>query len=68
MDKSVTMNDLNSRARKGRKKRREVKGVYGGIEWEEEGNVDYGGMVQPSQQHVAPCIKGVERGSSSEKF
>ena len=23
---------------------------------------DYGGMVQPSQQHVAPCVKGVEQG------
>ena len=29
---------------------------------EEERNVDYGGMVQPSQQHVAPCVKGVEWG------
>ena len=28
---------------------------------EEAGNVDYGGMVQPSQQHVAPCVKGVGR-------
>ena len=27
-----------------------------------EGNADYGGMVQPSQQHVAPCVKGVEWG------
>ena len=26
---------------------------------EEEGNADYGGMVQPSQQHVAPCVEGV---------
>ena len=54
---------LNSRARKGRKQRREVKGqyIYGRI-WaqEEEGNTDYRGMVQPSQQHVVPCIKGVE--------
>ena len=23
-------------------------------------NADYGGMVQPSQQHIAPCVKGVE--------
>ena len=29
---------------------------------EKEGNVDYGGMVQPSQQHVARCVKGVEWG------
>jgi len=27
-----------------------------------EGSADYGGMVQPSQQHVAPCVKGVEWG------
>ena len=25
-------------------------------------NADYRGMVQPSQQHVAPCVKGVEWG------
>ena len=25
-----------------------------------EGNADYGGMVQPNQQHVAPCVEGVE--------
>ena len=24
---------------------------------EEEGNADYGGMVEPSQEHVAPCVK-----------
>ena len=22
-------------------------------------NADYGGMVQPSQPHVAPCVKGM---------
>ena len=49
-----------SRARKGEKEREEVKGKYGGIWGEEEGNVDYGGMVQPSQQHVAPYVKGFE--------
>jgi len=27
-----------------------------------EGNADYGGMVQLSQQHVAPCVKWVEWG------
>ena len=27
---------------------------------EEERNADYGGVVQPSQQHVAPCVKVVE--------
>ena len=29
---------------------------------EEEGNADYEGMVQPSLQHVTPCVKGVEWG------
>ena len=52
----------NSRVRKGGKERGEVKGEYGGIEVEEEGNADYGGMVQPSQQYVAPYVKGVEWG------
>ena len=37
----------NSRALKGGKK---------------EINADYGGMVQPSQQLVAQCVKGVEQG------
>jgi len=25
-----------------------------------EGSADYRGIMQPSQQHVAPCVKGVE--------
>ena len=25
-----------------------------------KGNVDYGGRVQPSQQHVTPCLKEVK--------
>jgi len=50
----------NSRAHKGKKERGDVKGEYGGVCGEEEGNADYGGMVQPSQQHVAPFVKGVE--------
>ena len=29
---------------------------------EEEGNADYKGMVQSSQQHVALCVKGVKWG------
>ena len=52
----------NSRARKGEKEREEVNMEYGGIWGEEEGNADYGGMLQPSQQRVAPCVKGVEWG------
>ena len=39
-----------------------MKGEYGEILGEEEGNADYEGMVQPGQQHVAPCIKGFECG------
>ena len=46
----------NSRARR-KNKRGEVKREYGGISEEEEGNADYKGMVQPSHQHVAPCVK-----------
>ena len=53
------MSAHNPDATKGGKERGEVKGEYGRI-WEEEGNADYGGMVQPSQQHVAPYVKGVE--------
>ena len=51
----------NSRGRKGEKERGKVKGECGRI-WgeEEEGNADYGGMVQPSQEHVAPCVKRIE--------
>jgi len=37
-------------------------GEYGTVWGEEEGNADYGGMVQPSQKHLAPCVKGVEWG------
>ena len=50
---------LNSHARKGGKERGEVKEEYGGIWEEEEGKSDYEGMVQPSQQHVTPCVKGI---------
>ena len=27
-----------------------------------------GGMVQPSQQHVAPCVKGVQGRGEGERF
>ena len=33
-----------------------------------EGNADYGRMVQPSQQHVVPCVKEVEWGLGKERF
>ena len=46
----------NSRARK------EVKREYGRISGDEEENAGYGGMVQPSQQHAAPCVKLVKWG------
>ena len=41
---------------------KEGKGEYGLIWGEKEGNANYGGMVQPNQQHVAPCVKVVEWG------
>ena len=46
----------------GRKKRGEVKGNMKEFGGEKEGNADYGAMVQPSQQHIAPCMKVVEWG------
>ena len=52
----------NSRAHKGKRERGEVKVEYEGVWGEEEGNVDYGAMVQPIQQHVAPCVRVVEWG------
>ena len=39
-------------SKEGGGKREEVKGEYRGIWGVEEGNADYGGVVQPSQQHV----------------
>ena len=39
---------------------KEGKGEYGLIWDEKEGNANYGGMVQPSQQHVTPSVNGVE--------
>ena len=32
-----------------------------------EGNADYGGIVQHSQQHEAPCVKGLV-GIGHERF
>ena len=52
------MNTLNSGSHKGRK----VKGSIEEFEGRRRGNADHMGMVQPSQQHVAPCVKGVEWG------
>ena len=42
--------------RRGRRGGVEVKGSME----EFQGNADYGGIVQPSQQHVAPDVKEVE--------
>ena len=50
----------NSPARKGGGE--EVQTEYGGTWGEEEENDDYRGMVQPSQQHVVPCVKRVKWG------
>ena len=49
----------NFRTHKGKKERGEVKGEYG-VCGEEEENADFGGMVQSSQQHVAPYVRVVE--------
>ena len=38
-------------------KRGQVKGEYGSIGGEEEGNADYRGLVQPSQKHVTSYEK-----------
>ena len=48
----------NSRTRKGDK----VKGEHGGIRVEEKMYAYYWGMVQSSQQHIAPCVKRIEWG------
>ena len=53
----MTMITPNSRAYKEENEKGELKGGYGGIWRKEEGNADYGGMVRPSQQHVAPYVK-----------
>ena len=50
----------NSHSQKGKKEMRKVKGEYGRFSGEKERNANYDGMVQPSQQHVAPCVKVVE--------
>ena len=50
----------NTSARKEAKEKGEVEGEYGRISGDEEGNANYGGMVQPSHQYVPPCVKGVE--------
>jgi len=42
----------NFHARRGKRK--------GGVWKNLEGSADYRGIVQPSQPHVAPCVKGVE--------
>ena len=53
---------INSRARERGKERGEVKREHWEIWGEEEGIADYGGMVQPSQHHVAPYVKQIEWG------
>ena len=54
----LMMTATNSCACKGGKERGEVKGEYGKVCGEE--NAEYEGMVQPSKQHFAPCVKEVE--------
>ena len=47
---------------KGEKKSGEAKDECGGIWGEEQENADHGIVVQPNQQHVAPCLNVVEWG------
>ena len=54
----------NSRAHKGGEGRRGEGGVWKSF----KGNADYGGMVQASQQHVAPCVKRGSVGIGHERF
>ena len=49
----------DSHTRQRGKKSREVKGWYGVICEEVEGNADYGRMVQPNQQHAVPYVEGI---------
>ena len=42
----------NSRAHKAKKERGEVKRKYEGVCDDMERNADYGGMMQPSHEHV----------------
>ena len=53
----IIVRDYGARKRRGMGEGMEEHGTISG---DEEGNTDYGGMVQPSQQHVAPCVKVVE--------
>ena len=45
-----------------------MNGEYGRISREEERNVEYMGIVHPSQQHVAPCVKEIEWGLGTRGF
>ena len=50
------------------KEKGEVKGEYERISGRWGGNADYGGMMQSSQQHVAPCVIGIEWGLGTRGF
>ena len=52
----------NSSGHKGKEERGEMKGEYGGVCREDERNAGYWGIVQPSQQHIASCVKGFKWG------
>ena len=45
-----------------------MKGQYEGVCGEEEGNANYGEMMQPNQQHVALCVKVVEWGFGTRGY
>ena len=37
----------------------QVRGSMEEFRGEDEENTDYRGLVQPSQQHISPCVKGL---------
>ena len=54
----------NSRAHKGKKERGEVKGEYGGVCGQEEGNADYGEWCNPVSNmlhHVMIAVAFVDK-------
>ena len=53
-----TMIAPNSSARKGGKERGEVKGEYGRTSGDLEGNIDYDGILQPSNNMLHHLQKG----------
>ena len=59
----------NSRVRKEGKEKGVCEGGVGrNMREGGEEIADYGEMLQPSQQHITPCVKGVEWGLGTRGF